>query len=404
MGKNLRREFLKKSILGLSGAAMIPGTLKAVFAVDRKQNEIPLLPTRILGKTGINAPLISMGAGNANDPNFIKASYYSGIKLFFSATYYGEGKNEMLVGEGLKGLPRESFIVGTAVTPDGFDTNRGKFTTPFDVNAYIKKSEISLRRFGLDYLDFFLFPYAGKRDVALNESLLKAFKDLKKLGKTRFVGLATHSDCAEALTAAADSKFYDIVMTAYNFKTDKQKDLDDAITYAVKSGVGVVAMKTLAGVYEDKSRTRPLNTDAALKWVLKNENISSVVSGMSSLEELKKNLTMIGNLKISDEELKDLNLTGLNQQPGLYCRQCLKCVPQCPHNLEIPTIMRSYMYAYGYSNMQQAKHTLSEAGMTDNPCNKCEVCNVKCTAGFDLKDRIKDISRLNDVPAEFLKG
>jgi hypothetical protein len=88
MRKNLRREFLKKSILGISGAALIPGKLEAAFAVDRNQNEMPHLPTRILGKTGIKTPLISMGAGNANDPNFIKASYYNGIKLFFSATEY----------------------------------------------------------------------------------------------------------------------------------------------------------------------------------------------------------------------------------------------------------------------------------------------------------------------------
>jgi uncharacterized protein len=404
MEKNMRREFLKKSIMGISGAALIPGTYKSNLNREKQEKDIPVLPTRILGKTGIKTPLISMGAGNANDPNFIKASYYNGIRLFFSATYYGEGKNEKLVGEGLKGLPRDSFVVGTAVTPDGFDTNSGKFTIPLNVDGYMKKAEASLKRFGLDYLDFLLFPYAGKRDVALNESLLKAFRDLKKQGKTRFVGLATHSECPEALRAAADSKFYDVVMTAYNFKIDKKKELDDAITYAVRNGVGVVAMKTLAGVYEDKSRTTPLNTNAALKWVLQNENISSVVSGMSSLEELKKNMAMISNLKISDQELKDLNLTGLNQQPGLYCHQCRTCMSQCPHNLEIPTIMRSYMYAYGYANMLQAKHTLAEAKISDYPCQNCEVCSVKCIAGFDVRDRISDILRLKDVPLEFLKG
>jgi uncharacterized protein len=403
MEKNQRREFLKKSFLGISGAALIPGTFKASMTNDTQKNEIPDLPIRILGKTGIKTPVLSMGAGNANDPNFVKAAYHAGIKLFFSATYYGEGNNEKLVGEGLKGLPRDSFIIGTAVTPDGFDTRSGNFTTPLNVNSYIKKTEESLKRFGLDYIDFLLFPYAGKRDVILNESLLKGLQELKKQGKTKYTGIATHSNCAEALTAAADSKFYNVVMTAYNFKTDKKDVVNEAIAYAAKAGVGVVAMKTLAGVYEDKSRTTPLNTDAALKWVLQNENISSVVSGMSSLEELQKNIAMIKNLKMSDQDIKDLSMAGFNNKPGLYCHQCSTCVPQCINNLEIPTIMRSYMYAYGYKNLEHAQHTLITAGFSGNPCEKCEVCNVNCIAGFNIKERIQDIARLKDVPCEFLK-
>ena len=68
-------------------------------------------------------------------------------------------------GEGLKGLPRDSFVVGTAVPPDGLDNRTGKFINPFDPQAYIKKAEESLKRFGIDHVDFLLFPYAGKREM-----------------------------------------------------------------------------------------------------------------------------------------------------------------------------------------------------------------------------------------------
>lgn len=403
MEKSQRREFLKKSILGLSGAALVPLTLEAARIADLQQNVIPVLPTRILGKTGIKTPLLSMGAGSANDPGFVKAAYFTGVKLFFSATYYGEGNNEKLVGEGLKGMPRESFVLGTAVTPDGLDTKTGLFKTTLDINAYIKKAEESLKRFGLDYVDFFLFPYAGKRDGVLNASLIKALQELKSKGKTRFVGIASHYNCAEAVRAAADSKFYDVVMTAYNYKTENKEAMNEALSYAVKAGVGIVAMKTTAGAAEDKNRTTPLNTDAALKWVLQNENISSIVSGMSSLEELEKNIAMIKNLKMSDQEFKDLNLANVKNGQSLYCHQCRLCMPQCPHSIEIPTIMRSYMYAYGYKNMQQAHHTLLEAGLFSNLCEKCDVCQVNCTAGFNIRERIQDISRLKDIPLDFLK-
>jgi len=403
MEKNQRREFLKTSILGLTGAAIISPALKPDLYSDPLQNEIPVLPSRKLGKTGIKTPLISLGAGNVNDPGFIKASYHAGVKLFFSATYYGEGNNERLAGTGLKNLPRDTFIAGTAVTPDGFDTDKGKFKSALDVNAYIKKAEDSVARFGVEYLDILLFPYAGKKEVMLNSALLKALGQLKLTGKVKFVGIATHNDCAEAIRAAADSKFYDLVMTAYNFKSDNISELNSAIDYAVKAGVGVVAMKTLAGVYEDKSGNKPVDSNTALKWVLQNENISSLVSGMSSLEELNKNLAMIKNISLSEQELKELGLSSIKNGQGLYCQQCQTCVPQCSNNLSIPTIMRSYMYAYGYRNMEHARHTLLTADINGNPCDSCDVCNVKCRAGFDIKERIQDISRLRDVPAEFLK-
>ncbi|MCU0474082.1 MAG: 4Fe-4S dicluster domain-containing protein [Bacteroidales bacterium] len=87
---------------------------------------------------------------------------------------------------------------------------------------------------------------------------------------------------------------------------------------------------------------------------------------------------------------------------GLYCHQCNKCLSQCPYNLEIPTAMRSYMYAYGYRNFEHAQHTLREASLPANACKDCISCTVKCTAGFKIKERMEDIARLIDVPREFL--
>jgi uncharacterized protein len=398
-----RRDFLKKSILGISGVALLPSNLKIGIVGEAIKSGLPELPFRALGKTGIKTPLISMGTSGATASGFVRSAYEAGIKLFFSATYYGEGNNEKLVGEGLKGLPRDSFVVGTAVPSDGMDMRSGTFTKPFDSQAYIAKAEESLKRFGLEYVDFFLFPYAGKKETVLNEGVLKALEQLKKQGKTKFVGIASHSDTEEALMAAADSGVYELAMIGYNYKTINKESLNIAISKTMKAGIGIVAMKTTAGASRQKSGPS-LNTDAALKWVLQNENISSIVSGMSSLEELQKNLAMIQNLKMSDQDLKDLNLAGQNKEPGLYCHQCKKCIPQCPYYLDIPTIMRSYMYAYGYKNTAQAWHTLAGVDISGRPCEKCDACKVSCTAGFDVKNKIMDISRLKDVPRDLIQA
>lgn len=400
MKKNNRREFLKKSIVGISLATILPDALKD-HSVSLLNAYIPELPVRVLGKTGIKTPLISMGTSGTQDAGFVRAAYEAGIRMFFSATYYGEGNNEKLVGEGLKGLPRDSFVIGTAAPPDGLDNRTGTFTKPFDTEAYLKKAEGSLKRFGLDYVDIFLFPYAGKKEVVQNEGVLKALGQLKKQGKTRFVGIASHSDTEEALKAAADAGVYDVAMPAYNFKTVNKESMNEALAYAAKAGLGIVAMKTTAGVYRSKSGPQ-LNSNAVLKWVLQNENVASIVSGMTSLEEMQKNLEMIKNLKISEQELKELDLASSGREPGLYCQQCKKCIPQCPNNLDIPAIMRSYMYAYGYKNPAQAWFTLADADYKDNPCKKCSVCNVNCAIGFDVRGKILDITRLKDVPVDFI--
>lgn len=58
MNSNNRRSFLKKNIMGISGAVMIPAALKG-SASPVTPEKLSDLPSRILGKTGIKTPLIS---------------------------------------------------------------------------------------------------------------------------------------------------------------------------------------------------------------------------------------------------------------------------------------------------------------------------------------------------------
>ena len=403
MKNDNRREFLKKSILGISGAALIPGNAKAYDIPSVLYQPSSELPLRTLGRTGIKTPLLSFGTSGALDTGFIRTAYESGIKMFFSATYYGEGNNEIIVGQGLKGLPRDSFIVGTAVPADDIDGRTGKIRDSFNTEAYVKKAEGSLKRFGLDYVDFFLFPYAGKRETVMNDNILKALEQLKKQGKTRFLGIASHSDTEEALKAAIDARIYDIAMISYNYKIKSIDSLNSAVAAAAGAGMGIVAMKSTGGAYREKGGSQP-DSNAILKWVLRNENIASIVSGMTSIEQLKKNIAMLKDIRLSEQELKELALASVDSETGLYCQQCGSCIPQCPYNLDIPAIMRSYMYAYGYQNTRQAYHTLQGTGISEKQCENCSTCKVKCISHFDVKQKITDIARLQEVPVEFLKA
>lgn len=400
MKTNNRRSFLKKSVLGLSGATLLPQALRAS---SNGISDIPELPSRVLGKTGIDSPLISMGVGMSTNPNFIKAAYNAGIKLFFTASYYREGNNERLLGNSLKEYPRNSFYVCTAADPDGFDGRTQQYKSDFSSAAYLEKMEGGLKRLELNYVDIFLLPMVCKKETILFEPVLKALSTFKKQGKTRFLGIATHDMCEDALYAAADAGIFDVIMIAYNYKVPNKENLQKAMDYAAKAGLGIIAMKTTAGAFRDKTRTVPINTDAALKWVLQNNNVSTIVSGMSNLDEMQKNLAMIRNLKMTDQEIQDLNLASLDTDAGLYCFQCRECLSQCPHEIDIPSVMRSYMYAYGYRDLAHAQYTLKRSGLPLNPCEDCDTCSVNCHAGFDIKDKITDIARLRNIPDDFIR-
>jgi len=426
MAKNQRREFLKKGLAGICGAAVIPGAwraraesgagaagaaagpgagaMSAAKGASASAAAIPVLPGRPLGKTGLTTPLISMGTAEAPTVEFIREGYDAGIKLFFSATYYGHGNNERLVGQALKGLPRDSFVVGTAATPDGLNPRAGTLPADMKPASYVKTAEDSLKRFGLDVIDMLFLPFAEKREFIIFDPVLEAMATLKKQGKIRFAGIATHSGCDAALKAAADAKAYDVVMTSYNFRIKNKEAMAEALAYATKAGVGVLAFKTTAGGGGSMDQGLTPNASAALKWVLQSPHVSTVISGMSSVEEMRKNLAMLKDIKLTDADLKDLKLAEMRPELSLYCQQCRQCVPQCPAGLDIPTMMRSYMYAYGYRNAAQARSTLDLVEMSGDPCGKCETCSVNCASGFDVRERVRDIARLRDVPVEFLRG
>ncbi len=396
-----RRKFLKTSLLTAAGAGLASKSFSNQSVSSFKEEKKIIY--RTLGKTGIKIPVVSMGTGNTNNPNLIREALNQGVKLFATSEYYQNGNNEKMLGEVFKDKPRDSFYVQTgAIEGVEIDHKNGVFKPETNTDIYLEHANGCLKRLQVDYVDFFMLGFAAKRESVFYEPLLKALEKFKKQGKTRYLGIATHSFEPEAIRAAADVGIYDVVMTAYNFRKNNIAEIDEAIAYAIEKGLGVIAMKTMAGVYWDKERTRPINTKASLKWVLNNENIHTTVPDCSSFDHLYQDLGLMNDLKLSEEEKRDLKSPSEELSTGIYCQQCSKCIPQCPEGLDIPTIMRSYMYAYGHKNPAHAQHTFNIAGVPDKFCLGCSTCLVDCTMRFDIKSKIQDIARIRDIPREFV--
>jgi predicted aldo/keto reductase-like oxidoreductase len=402
MKKQDRRKFIKNSLLGITGATVIPRSFKdqeqgaAAHQMERK------LVFRTLGRTGISLPVISMGAGDTDNPNLVRAAMDEGIVLYATSEYYGNGKNEEMIGKIVKERKDGSVLVMTSVNPAGIDHQAGLFTSESDPVRFMKQFENSLKRLDMDPVDIFLLPFVARRESVYFEPLLKAMEKIKKDGKARFIGIATHSYEHEAIRAAADTGIYDVVMTAYNFRSQNLSAINESIDYATEKGVGIIAMKTMAGTFWDQEKKEAINPVAALKWILQNENIHTTVPGFTTFDQLQADLSVMENLQMSEQEKSDLKLASIKYPAGLFCSQCHECIPQCVAGMDIPSAMRAYMYAYGHRNLLHAWQTLSVAGLPENPCTGCQSCSVVCKSGFDVRRKILDIARIQCIPRDFL--
>jgi len=400
-----RREFLKSGAAGIAAITVLPG---AVRAAGQQGAETPAekppqrkVIQRTLGKTGIKLPVVSMGA-RFGTPEQIRAALDAGIVHIDSANSYSRGRHEEAVGEAVKGRPRDSFVVGTKVYMN-FDQKTGLFPEDAKPEPFLEKFEESMGRLGLDYVDILYLHDVVKAGAVTFEPYLSTMKKLKEAGRARFIGVSTHTNEPEVINAVVDSKAYDVVLTAYNFLQPHHDELEPAIERAGKAGVGVVAMKTQAGVFWDRERTQQINMKAALKWVLNNPHVHTAIPGFGSFEEMEAALSVMQDLALTPQEREDLKLGAGEKRAGLFCSQCGDCLNQCDRNLDIPTLMRSFMYAYGYRDLAKAKHAVRDIDLAQVPCESCAVCKVTdCRMGFDVRGKVRDIARIRQVPDDFI--
>jgi predicted aldo/keto reductase-like oxidoreductase len=388
-----RREFLKAGAAGIAGASLLS-------ACSRTSPERPSAPAktvyRTLGKTGLTLPVVSMGSAYAID--LVRAALDAGIIYIHTSSSYSERNQERMLGNALRGIPRDSFVIGTCPDlpyqfPRGEDRSSdvGRSADP---RLILESMDGSLQRLGLDYVDIYYLASVGRPESVLHEPYMRAFETLKKAGKTRFVGVTTHSSEPAVIRAAAGSNFWDIVLPAYNFRQSHREEVRAAIRTAGSAGLGVVAMKTQAGVYWSRPLGRKINMKAALKWVLQDENVHTTVPAFANYQEMQEDLSVMQDLTLTPEERRDLDLGQALGLSGTFCQQCGLCREQCPAGMDVPTLMRAYMYAAGHRRPEKARNTLCSWTKADIACPRCARCDVRCVLGHDIRPRALEMALL----------
>jgi hypothetical protein len=260
-----RRSFLRTGAGSLAGAALLGACSSPEPASDAPRTDgQPVV--RTLGRTGLRLPIVSMGTAYAI--NLVHSALGEGIRYVHTSSSYSERNHERLLGRVFRGRARDSFVIATSPDLPYRDDPHGIGTmdlgTAADARLIAESLEGSLGRLGLDAVDIYYLGSIGRRETALHQPYLEAFQALKKQGKTRFIGVTTHSHEPEVIRAAIQSGVWDVVLTSFNFRQTHREEVRAAIREAAAAGLGVVAMKTQAGVYWDSRQTRKINMMAAL--------------------------------------------------------------------------------------------------------------------------------------------
>jgi len=344
--------------------------------------QTPKLEYGTLGRTGLKVTKVGFGCMITSDPSVIARAIDMGINYFDTARVYSRGNNERMVGSAIKGK-RDKLVLSSKVQ------SRTK-------EAALADLDTSLRELGTDYLDiWFLHNYRDPAEI--KDELIEAQDIAKKQGKIRFSGISTHANQAAIIRAAIEKKF-DVVLTSYNFAMDK--GLEPSLDAAHKAGIGVVAMKVMAGGSRfqgfyptDEALRNKMAREgtmlAALKWVLKNPSVETAIPSMVDTDQLEENIRAMSS-KYTDADEK-LLAARLEEIRPLYCRMCGKCEGQCRLGLPVADVLRFLTYAEGYGQFTVGREYYQElpAAYAEARCDSCPGCTVNCPNGVRVAQRMR---------------
>jgi len=383
-----RRKFLSQTSFALASAGVVglpyrwmPGQQAPAAPVKGKT-----IIQRTMGKTGMKVPIVSMGVMNANNPEIVKQAYEAGVRLFDTALGYQQGRNEKMVGDVITQLGvREKVFIQTKIPFPRVAAGAMK-------ERFLADFAGCLERLQTKYVDVLMIHQASVEQMN-NPEIVAALKEAKQQKTARFIGVSQHQGQAGILNSAAETGIYDVILVGFNILNAEDADFLAAIKNAADKGIGIVAMKTQTG--GRAKNLGQLNQNAMLKWVLQHPEIATAIPGYTNFDQLNESFAVASGLDLTGEEKAWLN--DKNVKLALdFCKQCGTCLPTCPRGVDIPTLMRTHMYAACYANFDQSRATLEEipenAGL--RICADCAHCSARCTNHLRINEKIADLKTI----------
>ena len=350
-----------------------------------------------LGFGAMRLPTIGGDPGKIDEPEATRMIRYAidhGVNYVDTAYTYHEGTSEAFVGRVLQDGYRERVKLATKLPcwlVEG----------PEDFDRYLNEQ---LERLQTNHIDFYLLH-------GLNATSWPKMRDLGVIrwaektiagGRIRHLGFSFH-DNYEAFQKIVDaSGLWLFCQIQYNLMDVEHQAGTKGLEYAASKGLAVVVMEPIRGGLlaqnlppgvQDMWDTAPKKrtpADWALQWVWNHPEVSVVLSGMSSMEQVEQNITSAGESgpgTLTREELSVIARVreAYRQLSRIPCTDCRYCLP-CPNGVSIPSIFECYNDAMVYGDVERAKlnYGWMEEKERADQCVECEECLEKCPQQIEI--------------------
>ena len=345
---------------------------------------------RPLGRTGLAAGRLGMGAEAAKDPELIERAAGMGI------TYFHALSNHEIVGRGIRPV-RAKIVLGA-----GSDKpTREEMLADLDQQ---------LRAFGTSHIDLWYLT-SKYRPERITDDLIEGVRAAKAAGKIRACAIAGHGFGSIKARLKELSDIVGAGMVLCNFATWEMPADPSApprtslpggsredIIEMHRDGLGIVAMKPLMGGMKyvpDPAKSwaaavtdRSAALAAALQWALHNPSIDVVPVQIADREQLERNVRAAQS-EFGDRERK-LLASALARHGSEYCRMCFSCQDACRNGVAIPDVLRALMYAEGYDDLRRGRESFTALPPAHRQirCDDCAACTVECRTGADVRARL----------------
>ncbi len=350
---------------------------------------IPAVRYVTLGKTNLKITKFVFGSMITSDQTVIQRALDMGVNCFTTSRDYQRGNNERLLGAALKGR-RDKVILST----ESIDMMWRPKTEKETAEYVTSNLDTSLKELQTDYVDLF-FLHHKDEPSSIPEEAVEAVRIAKKQGKIRHAGITTHA-LPKMVEYVLKSDLFEAVIPMYNFTMDAE--MHAAAKKVHDAGIGIIAMKVLAGGVRPKNPLPQFKRDgavvAALKWAMNNPSVDAVVTSVTDVEQLEQNVRAMTE-PFTDSE-RQLLAVALEQFGPDYCRLCGRCNGTCAKGLPIPELLRCRMYAedYGQFAMGRGKFLELPPELRGGSCDECSTCSVRCAYGLEVADKVRHTHEL----------